>query len=113
MILSCSNICKSFGSDDIIKNASFHIEDHEKAAIVGINGAGKSTLLKIIVGELAPDSGETLLQAAELNEQVKDAMEDIVELDSISQAELNTDYNFTDTQTKRYRYQAVYDLVFF
>ena len=46
MILSCSNICKSFGSDDIIKNASFHIEDHEKAAIVGINGAGKSTLLK-------------------------------------------------------------------
>ena len=39
MILSCSNICKSFGSDDIIKNASFHIEDHEKAAIVGINGA--------------------------------------------------------------------------
>ena len=51
MILSCSNICKSFGSDDIIKNASFHIEDHEKAAIVGINGAGKSTLLKIIVGE--------------------------------------------------------------
>ena len=61
MILSCSNICKSFGSDDIIKNASFHIEDHEKAAIVGINGAGKSTLLKIIVGELAPDSGEVVL----------------------------------------------------
>ena len=56
-----SNICKSFGSDDIIKNASFHIEDHEKAAIVGINGAGKSTLLKIIVGELAPDSGEIVL----------------------------------------------------
>ena len=61
MILSCSNICKSFGSDDIIKNASFHIEDHEKAAIVGINGAGKSTLLKIIVGEMAPDSGEVVL----------------------------------------------------
>ena len=61
MILSCSNICKSFGSDDIIKNASFHIEDHEKAAIVGINGAGKSTLLKIIVGELQPDSGEVVL----------------------------------------------------
>ncbi len=65
MILSCSNICKSFGSDDIIKNASFHIEDHEKAAIVGINGAGKSTLLKIIVGELAPDSGERSCWEAE------------------------------------------------
>ena len=44
MILSCSSICKSFGSDDILKNASFHIEEHEKAAVVGINGAGKSTL---------------------------------------------------------------------
>ena len=44
MILSCSNICKSFGENDILKQVSFHIEDHEKAAIVGINGAGKSTL---------------------------------------------------------------------
>lgn len=61
MILSCSNICKSFGSDDILKNASFHIEEHEKAAIVGINGAGKSTLLKIIVGELPADSGQVVL----------------------------------------------------
>ncbi len=58
MILSCSNICKSFGSDDILKNVSFHIEEHEKAAVVGINGAGKSTLLKIIAGELAADEGE-------------------------------------------------------
>ena len=63
MILSCSNICKSFGSDDIIKNASFHIEDHEKAAIVGINGAGKSTLLKIIVGELARTPARWCLEA--------------------------------------------------
>ncbi len=46
MILSCSNISKAFGSTEIIRHASFHIEDHEKAAIVGINGAGKSTLLK-------------------------------------------------------------------
>ena len=55
MILSVQNISKSFGTDEIIKNASFHIEDYEKAAIVGINGAGKSTLLKIIVGELSAD----------------------------------------------------------
>ena len=50
MILSCNNISKSFGTDVIIKSCSFNIEDHEKAAIVGINGAGKSTLLKIITG---------------------------------------------------------------
>ena len=61
MILSCSNISKSFGSTEIIRHASFHIEDHEKAAIVGINGAGKSTLLKIIIGELPADEGEVVL----------------------------------------------------
>ena len=61
MILSCSNICKSFGSDDIIKNASFHIEDHEKAAIVGINGAGKSTFLRILSGQLEPTNGEVII----------------------------------------------------
>ena len=57
MILSCSNISKSFGENDILKHVSFHIEEHEKAAVVGINGAGKSTLLKIIIGELAADEG--------------------------------------------------------
>ena len=57
MILSCSNITKSFGTDTILDHVSFHIEEREKAAIVGINGAGKSTLFKIIVGELAADEG--------------------------------------------------------
>ena len=61
MILSCSHINKSFGTDQILSEVSFHIEDQEKAAIVGINGAGKSTLLKIIVGELTPDSGSAVL----------------------------------------------------
>ena len=61
MILSCSNICKAFGSEVILDQVSFHIEDHEKAAIVGINGAGKSTLLKIIVGELGADDGVVAL----------------------------------------------------
>ena len=57
MILSCNNISKSFGTYIIIKSCSFNIEDHEKAAIVGINGAGKSTLLKIITGEEPADTG--------------------------------------------------------
>ena len=61
MILSCNNIGKAFGSETILENVSFHIEDHEKAAVVGINGAGKSTLLKIIVGELPADTGEVVL----------------------------------------------------
>ena len=61
MILACQNINKAFGTDVILKNASFHMEDREKAAVVGINGAGKSTLLKIIIGEMEADSGEVVL----------------------------------------------------
>ena len=57
MILSVSNIHKSFNEVPILKNVSFHIEDNEKAAIVGINGAGKTTLLRIIMGELSADEG--------------------------------------------------------
>ena len=57
MILSCQNIEKAFLEKQVLKNCSFHIEDYEKAAIVGLNGAGKTTLLRIIVGQLEPDGG--------------------------------------------------------
>lgn len=57
MILSCQNIKKAFAEKEILKGASFHIEENEKAAIVGINGAGKSTLIKIIMGEQPADEG--------------------------------------------------------
>ena len=61
MILSCSNISKTFGTDQILSRVSFHIEEHERAAVVGINGAGKSTLFKIIAQELLPDEGGVVL----------------------------------------------------
>ena len=61
MILACQNISKAFGTDEILKNVSFHIEENEKTAIVGINGAGKSTLLKIIMGQESADEGEVIL----------------------------------------------------
>lgn len=61
MILACQNISKSFGTDEIIQHASFHIEAYEKTAIVGINGAGKTTLLRIIMGEISADEGEVVL----------------------------------------------------
>ncbi len=57
MILSCQNISKAFIENKVLENVSFHIEDYEKAAIVGINGAGKTTLLRILVGETEPDGG--------------------------------------------------------
>ena len=61
MILSCQNLSKAFGSDEIITDVSFQINEGDKVAIVGNNGAGKSTLLKIITGELEPDQGTVIL----------------------------------------------------
>ncbi len=61
MILACQNIEKSFDGELLLHDVNFHIEEREKAALIGINGAGKSTLLKIIVGEISPDEGQVIL----------------------------------------------------
>lgn len=61
MIVACQNVCKAFGEKVILQDASFHIEEREKAALIGSNGAGKTTLLRIIMQELPADSGTTIL----------------------------------------------------
>ena len=61
MILACQGISKSFGEKEIIRDASFHIEEREKAALIGNNGAGKTTLLRIIMEELSADAGNVIL----------------------------------------------------
>lgn len=61
MILSCQNLCKAFGDKVILNDASFHIEEREKAALIGSNGAGKTTLLRIIMQELSADSGSVVI----------------------------------------------------
>ena len=61
MILACHNIAKSFGEQVIVKSGSFHIEDREKVALIGLNGAGKSTILKMIVKEIDTDAGDIIL----------------------------------------------------
>ncbi len=61
MILDCQNICKSFGINELFKDVSFHIEENEKTALIGVNGCGKTTLLKIIVGEIPADSGNIVV----------------------------------------------------
>ncbi len=106
MILACNNINKSFGTDQVLTNVSFHINEREKAAIVGINGAGKSTLLKIIMGEMQADQGEVVFskgttvgylpQHQNLNsdktiyDELLDVKKEILELDrQIRELELN------------------------
>ena len=61
MILACQNITKAFGEKMILQDASFHIEEREKAALIGNNGAGKTTLLRIIMNEISSDSGNVVI----------------------------------------------------
>lgn len=61
MLLSCDHITKSFGENTILSDVTFHINEHEKCAIVGINGVGKTTLLKIITGEEPCDDGNVFM----------------------------------------------------
>ena len=61
MILSCQNISKAFGEDSLFQQVSFHLEEKEKCALVGVNGAGKSTLFKIIMKELSADEGQVVI----------------------------------------------------
>ena len=57
MILSCHEIKKTFGDKEVLKNITFHVNEHEKVALIGNNGAGKTTLFHIIQKELSPDDG--------------------------------------------------------
>lgn len=97
MIFACHEINKAFGEDIIVKDGSFHIEDHEKAALVGANGAGKTTILRMIVGELSVDSGNIVLTKGKtlgylaqhqemesgnsIYEEVKTAKADIIDME--------------------------------
>ena len=98
MILACHNISKSFGEQTIVHEGSFHIEEHEKAALVGINGAGKSTIMKMIMGELPLDGGSVVLAKGKtigylaqhqdlshgnsIYEEVKSAKADVIALEA-------------------------------
>ena len=92
-----------------------YTEMPEKAPkrFVLVEKTGSSVENYIYSATLAIQSyAESMFEAATLNEKVKKAMNDIIVLDSVSRSQLNTDYNFTDTTKKKYRYQAVYDLVY-
>lgn len=80
-------------------------------SFVVLEKTGSSRTNFIYESTLALQSYATSLYlSAKLNEKVKSAMDNIIELNSITKSSLNSDYNFTDTTTKRYRYQAIYDI---
>ena len=61
MILSVNNIDKTFVDNHILKGVSFHLNENDKAALIGVNGCGKTTLLKIIMGLEHADNGEVTM----------------------------------------------------
>ena len=114
MILNCFNLHKEFGDQLIVREGSFHIEEREKAALVGVNGAGKTTILRMIMGEIPLDDGVITLSKGKsigylsqlhklgnhktILEEVRSTRQDILELeDKIKQTEeqlnQNTDHN--------------------
>ena len=117
MVISCHNLSKSFDGKDILKGASFHIEDNEKVAMVGINGAGKTTLLRMLIGELIPDEGTVTLSkgatvgylaqnqnidsAHSIYEELREMKRDVIDLEkSIRDAEKQMDILQGDELTR-------------
>lgn len=80
---------------------------------VVLEKTGSSRMNRLNTATIAAQSyAESLVEAAKLNEEVKAAIDNMIELDAISACRLNSDYNFTDTQTKNYRYQCVYIITY-
>ncbi len=117
MILSCSNISKAFGTKEILRTVSFHVEEREKTAIVGINGAGKSTLLKIIMNQMSADSGEIVISKGAtigylaqheavssdntIHQELLAVKQDIIDMESrIRQLEINMKHQEGDALTE-------------
>ena len=75
-------------------------------------GSGRSNCIDSATFAVQSWAG-SLLAVAELNQQAKKAMDSLIEEAEIARSRLNSDYNFTDTSTKKYRYQAVYDLTYY
>lgn len=97
-------------------NANLSVEAYAEAPealadYVLLEQTGSSRRNHIITTTIAIQSyGSSMLNAMTLNEEVKAVMDGFLQLDDVTRVELETDYNFTDTTTKQYRWQAVYDI---
>ncbi len=92
---------------------SLEVPERPPARFVLLEKTGSSRKNFINTATFAVQSyAPSLFEAAELNERVKAAMDDLILLPDIFSAKLDSDYNFTDTATKKYRYQAVYNITY-
>ena len=93
-------------------NVPAYMEQPEELTdYVLLDQTGTSRTNHIITTTIAVQSyGPSLYEAMLLNESVKEAMEGFLTLGNVTRVELETDYNFTNTTTKQYRWQAVYNI---
>ncbi len=105
MILACQNISKSFGDRELIRNASFHIEDREKAALIGSNGEGKTTLLRMIMHEIPCDEG-TVVLAKDREAGYLAQYQDLTGSNTIHEEMLNTRSDLIDLENRIRRLES-------
>ncbi len=104
-------IIKDFLKDKLSVPVTFEHFNKEPDKFILIEKTGSNESNKLGGSMLVFQSyGESLYKAMELNEELKLVMKDLIELNEIVSVKLNSDYNFTDPETKKYRYQAVYDI---
>lgn len=107
-------IVKNYLDDALDVSVFLEVPLNPPETYIVIEKTGSSTENHIITAMLAIQSvAGSMYEAAELNEYVKEAMENIVELGEIGRCDCNSDYNYTDTRLKNYRYQAVFDIVYY
>jgi len=107
-------IIKNYLAEKLSVPVVLEVPANSSKSFVLLEKTGSSREERIDRAMLAIQSyAPSMYETARLNERVKAAMDSAAELDAVSASRLNSDYNFTDTTTKRYRYQAVYDLVYF
>ena len=87
-------------------------KEPSKYVLIEKTGGGESDYIESAMIAVQSYAG-SLFSAAELNEEVKSTMRNIVNLDEIVSAKLVRDYNFTDTTKKKYRYQAIFSVVYY
>lgn len=97
--------------NDVLETPTYMEQPEVTANYILLDQTGTSRTNHIITTTIAVQSyGTSMLDAMQLNETVKEAMEGFATLNNVTRVELETDYNFTDTTTKQYRWQAVYQI---
>ena len=107
-------IIKQYLDEHLDVPSYFEHDSQEPARFVIIDRTGGNAQTGLKTAVIAFQSyADSLYEAASLNERVKEVVEGMIWLDDIASVKLNSDYNFTDTETKRYRYQAVFEFKYY